>query len=49
MVEGLFNSNSSREEMIIIIIYGTNSSGKRRSFSQIKHKKSKNTDELCSS
>ena len=48
MVERLFNSNSSREEMIIIM-YGTNSSGKRRPFSQIKHKKSKNTDEVYSS
>ena len=48
MVERLFNSNSSGEEMIIII-YGTNSSGKRRPFSQIKHKKSKNTDEVYSS
>ena len=47
MAERFFNSNSSGEEMIII--YGTNSSGKGRPFSQIKHKKSKNKDELYSS
>ena len=40
MVEGLFNSNSSREEMIIII-YGKNSSGKDGRFRRLNTRKVK--------